>query len=44
MLGNIFLVYGFTTVYLLLILGFGLYISNHTETQQQAMFIAWFLW
>ena len=42
MLGNIFLVYGFTSVYLLLILGFGLYISNHTETQQQAMFIAWF--
>ena len=42
MLGNILLVYGFTSVYLLLILGFGLYISNHTETQQQAMFIAWF--
>ncbi len=42
MLGNIFLVYGFTSVYLLLILRFGLYISNHTETQQQAMFIAWF--
>ena len=42
MLGSIFLVYGFTSVYLLLILGFGLYISNHTETQQQAMFIAWF--
>jgi ABC-2 type transport system permease protein len=42
MLGNIFLVYGFTSVYLLLILGFGLYISNHTETQQQAMFISWF--
>ena len=42
MLGNIFLVYGFTAVYLLLILGLGLYISNHTETQQQAMFIAWF--
>lgn len=42
MLGNIFLVYGFTAIYLLLILGFGLFISNHTETQQQAMFIAWF--
>ena len=42
MLGNILLVYGFTSVYLLLILGFGLYISNHTATQQQAMFIAWF--
>ena len=42
MLGNILLVYGFTSIYLLLILGFGLFISNHTETQQQAMFIAWF--
>ena len=42
MLGSILLVYGFTSIYLLLILGFGLYISNHTETQQQAMFIAWF--
>ena len=42
MLGNVFLIYGFTAVYLLLILGFGLYISNKTETQQQAMFIAWF--
>jgi len=41
-LGNIFLVYGFTTIYLILILGIGLFISNHTETQQQAMFIAWF--
>ena len=27
---------------LILILGIGLFISNHTETQQQAMFIAWF--
>lgn len=42
MLGNMGLVYLFTTVYLLLILGMGLFISNHTETQQQAMFIAWF--
>ncbi|WP_432670660.1 ABC transporter permease [Flavobacterium sp. SM2513] len=41
-LGNIFLVYGFTSIYLILILGIGLFISNHTETQQQAMFIAWF--
>jgi ABC-2 type transport system permease protein len=41
-LGNIFLIYTFTTIYLILILGIGLFISNHTETQQQAMFIAWF--
>jgi ABC-2 type transport system permease protein len=41
-LGNIALVYLFTSVYLLVILGMGLLISNYTETQQQAMFIAWF--
>jgi ABC-2 type transport system permease protein len=42
MLGNLGLIYLFTSVYLLLILGMGLFISNHTDTQQQAMFIAWF--
>jgi ABC-2 type transport system permease protein len=42
MLGNIGLIYLFTSVYLLVVLGIGLFISNHTETQQQAMFIAWF--
>ena len=42
-IGNIGLIYLFTAVYLLLILGIGLLISNYTETQQQAMFIAWFI-
>lgn len=42
MLGNIGLIYLFTSVYLLVILGMGLLISNFTDTQQQAMFIAWF--
>jgi len=42
MLGNIGLIYLFTAVYLLVILGMGLIISNFTDTQQQAMFIAWF--
>jgi len=42
MLGNIGLIYLFTSVYLLVILGMGLLISNFTNTQQQAMFIAWF--
>jgi ABC-2 type transport system permease protein len=42
MLGSLVLIYGFTSVYLLLMLGMGLFISNHTDTQQQAMFIAWF--
>ena len=41
-LGNIGLIYFFTAVYLLVILGIGLIISNHSDTQQQAMFVAWF--
>lgn len=42
MLGNIGLLYFYTSIYLLTILGMGLLISNYTDTQQQAMFIAWF--
>jgi ABC-2 type transport system permease protein len=41
-LGSIGLIYGFTSVYLLVILGIGLIISNYSDTQQQAMFVAWF--
>lgn len=41
-LGSIGLIYLFTSVYLLVILGIGLIISNYSDTQQQAMFIAWF--
>ena len=40
--GSITLMYGYTIVYILVILGIGLFISNFTDTQQQAMFIAWF--
>ena len=40
--GSVPLLYGFTTVYLILILGMGMFISTFTDTQQQAMFIAWF--
>ncbi|QED38658.1 ABC transporter permease [Antarcticibacterium arcticum] len=40
--GSIPLIYLFTSVYLLVVLGMGLLISNYTDTQQQAMFIAWF--
>ena len=40
--GSIGLMYGYTIVYILVILGIGLLISNYTDTQQQAMFIAWF--
>ena len=42
-LGNIGLIYIFTSIYLLVILGIGLIISNNSDTQQQAMFIAWFI-
>jgi len=40
--GSIGLLYGFSALYLFLVLGFGLLISTLTETQQQAMFLAWF--
>lgn len=40
--GSIPLLYGFSTIYMLVILGIGLWISTVTETQQQAMFISWF--
>jgi ABC-2 type transport system permease protein len=40
--GSVFLLYAYTSIYILVILGIGLFISNFTETQQQAMFIAWF--
>lgn len=42
LVGSIALVFFVATVYLLVILGFGLFISIITETQQQAMFISWF--
>jgi ABC-2 type transport system permease protein len=41
-LGSIGLMYFYTAIYILVILGIGLFISNFTDTQQQAMFIAWF--
>ena len=40
--GNLWLMYLYTSVYILVILGIGLFISNFTDTQQQAMFISWF--
>jgi ABC-2 type transport system permease protein len=41
-MGNIPLLYGFVTLYLLAILGLGLLISTYCETQQQAMLITFF--
>tara|TARA_R100001369_G_scaffold92747_2_gene139572 strand:+ start:3480 stop:4622 length:1143 start_codon:yes stop_codon:yes gene_type:complete len=40
--GSLTLMYLYTIIYILVILGMGLFISNFTDTQQQAMFIAWF--
>lgn len=40
--GNPFLILSFAAIYILVFLGMGFFISNFTETQQQAMFIAWF--
>lgn len=42
MRGSLVLLFFLAGVYLLVMLGFGLWISTITETQQQAMFIAWF--
>ncbi len=40
--GSLLLLYGFTAVYLVMVVGIGMFISTVTETQQQAMFISWF--
>jgi ABC-2 type transport system permease protein len=41
-IGSLLLLYGFISVYLLAIMGFGLLVSTVCETQQQAMFIMFF--
>lgn len=40
--GSIWLIFLVAAVYLLVILGIALFISTKTNTQQQAMFLAWF--
>lgn len=42
MLGSLALIFALAGVYMLVMLGFGLWISTMTDTQQQAMFLAWF--
>ncbi|MDB4270771.1 ABC transporter permease [bacterium] len=42
MVGSLALMYAYTSVYIFVVLGIGLFISNYTDTQQQAMFISWF--
>jgi len=41
-LGNLFLLFGFASVYLLVMLGIGLFISTITDNQQQVLFINFF--
>ena len=41
--GSLWLIYSFAAIYLLVVLGLGLLVSTFTDTQQQAMFISWFL-
>ncbi|RXK86589.1 ABC transporter permease [Filimonas effusa] len=40
--GNLVLLYGYLSVYLIALLGLGLLISTYSETQQQAMSVAFF--
>lgn len=40
--GSLWLIFCFAAVYLVAILGMGFFISTLSDTQQQAMFIAWF--
>lgn len=40
--GSVLLLFAFAAIYLSVVLGIGLFISTFAETQQQAMFIAWF--
>ena len=41
-IGSLPLIFLVAAIYLLAVLGIGLFVSTVTETQQQAMFIAWF--
>ncbi len=40
--GSVGLLFGVASLYLLVVLGFGLLVSTMTDTMQQAMFISWF--
>ena len=42
-LGNIFLIFLIASVYLLVVMSIGLFLSTVTNTQQQSMFLAWFV-
>lgn len=40
--GSLWVIFLFAGIYLLVVLGIGFFISNFTNTQQQAMFLSWF--
>ncbi|MEK6479078.1 ABC transporter permease [Catalinimonas sp. 4WD22] len=40
--GSLGLIYLFASIYLVLVLGMGMFVSTITDTQQQAMFVSWF--
>jgi ABC-2 type transport system permease protein len=42
-LGSLWLIFGSAAVFLVVILALGLYVSTISDTQQQAMFITWFI-
>ena len=41
--GSLALLFSYAAIYMVVVLGMGLWISTFTDTQQQAMFLAWFL-
>ncbi|MBN1970060.1 MAG: ABC transporter permease [Candidatus Delongbacteria bacterium] len=41
--GNMGLIFGFAAIYMIMVLGLGLLISTITDSQQQAMFLTWFI-
>jgi ABC-2 type transport system permease protein len=40
--GSLGLIFAFANLYLLVVLGMGMFVSTFSETQQQAMFVTWF--
>jgi len=41
--GSLFVLYAFAAIFVLAIMGIGLFLSSVTDTQQQAMFVFWFI-
>jgi ABC-2 type transport system permease protein len=41
--GSLFVLYTFAAIFVLAIMGIGLFLSSVTDTQQQAMFVFWFI-